>query len=317
MPKPQRWRDLVPGLLTAAGAVLLAAATLLIGHVGLLHGTTMRLYVTSDEARGVIQGTEVWLNGEKIGEAVATKLLPISTDTSQRVLVSLDVYRHDAVGIRRDSRAQIRPGSSLIGAPVVFFSGGSVHGPAIRENDTLRSDPQTQLDVTRAQFAVAGQYLPEIRADIDSLKGQLFNGSGSLGAASRDDAKYSAELRLLATQLRHRPAHTGTLALIDRGAIQAHAARVLANADSLRLLLAHPAPTTSLGRLQGDSTLVRAARDTRTDLEATRALLRYRYGTVGRVAVDSALDRRLGDADAGLRALMEDATSNPARYSPF
>jgi hypothetical protein len=317
MAKPLSWRHLVPGILTAVGTVVVATGMLLVGHLGILHGTTMRLFVTSDGARGVIQGTEVWLNGERIGTVEGSMLLPISDDTTRRVLVTLQVYKHDAVGLRRDTRAQIRPGSSLIGAPVVVFSGGSVHGRAVQPNDTLHADPQTQLDVTRAQFAVAEQDLPVIRADVDSLKEQLFSGNGSIAAASRD-TRYTTQFRLLAKELRRHPAHQpGTLALLDRGAVQAHASHAMATADSIGHLLSHPATGTSLARLQHDSTLMRAARDAQADLAATRSLLHYTYGTVGRVNVDSALDRKLAESDASLRAVMADAVSHPERYSPF
>jgi hypothetical protein len=317
MAKSLHWRDLVPGILIAAGTAVVATGMLLVGHLGILHGTTMRLYVTSDEARGVIQGTEVWLNGEKIGQVEGSQLLPISDDTTRRVLVTLQVYKHDAVGLRRDTRAQIRPGSSLIGAPVVFFTGGTVHGHTVLPGDTLHADPQTQLDVTRAQFAVAEQDLPVIRADVDSLKEQLFSGKGSLGAASHD-ARYEIQFRLLAKALRRHPAHQpGTLALLDHSALQAHADHAMATADSIGRLLSHPAPATSFARLQNDSTLMRAARDARADLAATRSLLHYTYGTVGRANVDSAIDRKLAASDASLRAVMSDAVSHPDRYSPF
>jgi hypothetical protein len=305
------------GVTTGTLAVAAAAGILAFGRIGQLRGPTVHLFVATDESQGVIQGTEVWLAGEKVGVVRGTKLRPYTVDTSQRVLVDLDVRRADAVRIRRDSRARIRPGSSSLGSPVVFFDGGTPNSPAVKSGDTIVADPQSALDVTRAKFAEFEDQIPEIRADIDTLKATFFSPNGTLGTAAREgDVQAAHEMKILSHRLNQRRAKAvGTLSLIGRGELRALANRTLATADSLSSLATGDAGV--LHRLRADTTFSKTVDSTRAQLAAIRTLLATPAGTAGRIQVDSAILRQLDSTDVTLRHLEADAAKYPHRYSPW
>jgi hypothetical protein len=311
------WRQLVPGVVAAVLAVTATVGVLAFGRVGELHGAKVRLYVATDAARGVIQGTDVWFDGVKIGTVRDTKLRPYTVDTARRVLVELDVRRRDAFRIRRDSRAQIRPGSSQLGLPVVFFSGGTPSSPAVRPGDTLISDPQSAFDVTRAKFADFEQQIPEIRADLDTLKTQIFSSSGPFSPATRaSDIATARELKILSRGVaRRRAKAVGTLALVGRGDLVRLAAHALASADSLVALVQGDYGLRA--RMREDTAFEHSVASTRSELATVRTLLASPQGTIGRVPADSAIRRAVDDADASMRALESDASRNPHRYLPF
>jgi len=311
------WNRLVPGLLSLAAAAGAIIAILGFARVGTLSGKTVRLYVITDQAGGVIKGTEVWLYGEKIGIVRGTSLRPFGIDNAHRVLVDMDVLASDADRIRRDSRAQIRPGSSMIGAPVVFFSGGTRTSPPLRAGDTIASDPQTQLDVTRAKFADFERQIPEIRQDVDTLKAELFSSNGSLGAATRSgDAATARELRVLARQLNARRSRAaGTLALLGRGDLAARVQQLHAVVDSLRTI-ARAAPGGPRSMF-GDTAFTSAVTAVGAELTAVHALLDSPQGTVGRLHVDSAVSRQLEATSDSIRALARDAGADITRFLPF
>src|SRR5918992_1406460 len=116
MPRPRTWRSLVPGLITFSAIVVLAVIVVMFARVGVLHGSTERVYSRMYEARGVLKGTPVWLAGQKVGQVARVDFLPPSTDTTAHVVVVMDVLDDYMSLIRRDSRAQIRSGGTLIGA---------------------------------------------------------------------------------------------------------------------------------------------------------------------------------------------------------
>ena len=294
-----------------------AAGVLAFGRIGALHGPTVRLYVATDGARGVIQGTDVWFAGIMVGKVRGTKLLPYTVDTARRVLVELDVKRRDATRIRRNSRAQIRPGSSQLGSPVVFFSGGTPESPAVQSGDTLISDPESALDATRAKFADFEQQIPEIRSDIDSLKSQIFSNKSTFGSATREsDLRTAREFKVLTKSLARRRAQAvGSLALIGRGDLIKIANHALSAADSLIALARSEHGV--VARLRADTAFAQSVASTRSELATVRTLLADPQLTAGRIQVDSAVRRTLDDADARLRALQSDATKHPGRYSPF
>jgi hypothetical protein len=294
-----------------------AGGVLAFGRIGALHGPTVRLYVATNEARGVIQGTDVWFAGVMVGKVRGTKLLPYTVDTARRVLVELDVKRHDANRIRRDSRAQIRPGSSQLGSPVVFFSGGTPESPPVQSGDTIISDPESALDATRAKFADFEQQIPEIRSDIDTLKSQIFSKNSTFGSATREsDLQTAREFKVLTKSLaRRREKAVGTLALIGRGDLIKLTNHALSAADSI-IALAH-GDRDVVHRLRTDTAFARSVVSTRAELATVRTLLANPQLTAGRVQVDSAVRHALDDADANLSALQADVPKHPDRYSPF
>jgi hypothetical protein len=305
------------GVVTASIAAVAAAAILAFGRVGTLHGHTLRLFVATNEAQGVIRGTEVWFDGEKIGTVRGTRLRPYTVDTARRVLVELDVHSKDAVRIRQDSRAQIRPGSSQLGPPVVFFSGGTANAPGVRDRDTLISDPQSPLDVTRAKFADLEQQIPETRSDIDTLNTVFFSPNGTLGQATRQsDVEAAREFRVLSHRLNQRRAKAaGSLALVARGDLMTLTRHALTTSDSLIALATGQQGI--MARIRRDTTYLRTVAHARAELATVRTLLTTPTGTAGRVQVDSAIRRQLDDADARLRDLEYDAGKHPDRYSPW
>jgi phospholipid/cholesterol/gamma-HCH transport system substrate-binding protein len=316
---PPSWRSLTPGLLALAGLVGTTVAILLFAQVGGLHGATMRLYVSTDDATGVIRGTDVWHSGERIGAVDGTSLRPVRVDTSQRVLVAIEILKDLAPRIRRDTRAQIRPGTSMLGAPVVYLSGGSPSSPPVRDGDTIAAQPQSALDETRAAFARGEDQIPALRADVESLTSQLFSHTGTIGAVNTrtTDNPRVTVLDALTSDLRRRSRAAKPAVALDslRDVFNTHAAHALAAADSLRRFLALPGGT--LERLEQDTAFTRSVRDTRSELDSLQQLLATPSGTMGRLHADSALRHRLGEADKTLDELSRDAALNPSRYLPF
>jgi len=295
---PIQWRSLGPGLLTLG---VLIAAPLAASFAHRILSRTIQVYVATDNATGVIRGTEVWHSGERIGEVEETSLRPVSVDTSQRVLVRVTIPRDLAPRIRRDTRAQIRPGSSMLGSPVVYLSGGTLDAPVIRDGDTLVAQPQSALDETRAAVAVAVDQIPALRADVESLTSQLFSRSGTIGAVSTRDVgnERVTVLGALTRDLERRTRATHPRVLDSaRVALLDGIRHTLAASDSLRRLVVLAGG--SLDRLERDSTFVRAVRDTRAEIDSTERLLATPVGTAGRLRADSALRHQLSEASRAL-----------------
>ena len=262
---------------------------------------TIRLYVATDNATGVIRGTEVWHSGERIGEVEGTSLRPVSVDTSQRVLVRIAIPVDLAPRIRRDTRSQIRPGTSMLGVPVVYLSGGTPSAAVVRDGDTLVAQPQGALDETRAAIAVAVDQVPALRADVESLTSQLFSHSGTIGAA---DTREVGDHRVtvldgLTHDLTRRTLATKPAAVLDsaRAALSHAAQHARAATDSVRHLMALAGGT--LDRLEGDSTLLRAIRSTRAEIDSTGRLVTTPAGTAGRLRTDSAIRHQIHEVSRG------------------
>ncbi len=321
MPRRLRWSELGTGLISLAAIIAVVLGVLLFARVGALRGETIELYMTTAEARGIIEGSEVWLGGQRVGLVAGVRFLPVTTDTTDRVLLELDVLEKYHEQIRRDSFAQIRAGGTLIGAQVVHITIGTADAPVLSSGDTIHALRQPDTEGVASQVARAGEQFPEIIANVKLLTAQMRSAEGTLGAVLSEENGDAIELGILQeriTGLAHDVTEgEGTIGLVlqrEKGLLD-RASSAVARADSIRQLLA--SDRGSLGRFRRDSTLLREIADVRYDLAVVSSLLDRSSGTAGRVVNDSIIPVQLSRLDAELGDLIDDIKARPLRYLRF
>lgn len=319
MPRIQNWRSLLPGVIAIAAIILGVMAVMSFARVGALHGSTIRVYSSMAEARGVMKGTPVWLEGQPVGQVVRVEFLPPSSDSNANVLVVMDLLKRNAKYIRRDALAQITSGGTLIGAPVVYLGTTASNAPLIADGDTLHSVPQGDPEGVASRIALASRDFPAIIANVKDLRSQLSSVHGTTGALLNDD-----ELRIdlamsRGTQLADRALHgRGTIGQVLNGGTTratARAQHALAQVDSLRALVT--SNQSVVGRFRRDTSLMRTVTALRNDISLAKALLDEPRGTAGRVLHDSAMTRQLTAAEKEVGTLIADLRAHPMRYVAF
>lgn len=319
MPRIQNWRSLLPGIIALAVIVVGVIAVLSFARVGALHGSTIRIYSSMAEARGVMKGTPVWLQGQPVGQVLGVEFLPPSTDSTVNVVVVMDLLKRDAKYLRRDAVAQVTTGGTLIGAPVVALVNRGTSAPLISEGDTLRSTPQGDPEGVASRIALASRDFPAIISNVKDLREQLGSARGTTGALLNDDEIGIELVRSRGTRLANRALRgNGTIARVMTGGTSramARAQHALAETDSLRALLA--SDESAVGRFRRDSSLMRTVTSLRNEVSLARAMLDEPRGTAGRVLRDSAMTRQLTAVEKELAAVMADLRAHPMRYVAF
>lgn len=309
------WSDVRGGLIACVVLVVIAAGVLLFMRVGALHGDTFLMYALVGEARGVASGSEVWLNGQKIGKITTIRFrTPTVGDSTQRIEIQMEVLEEHRRVLRRDAVAQIRSGGSVIGPPVVYLSAGSIRAAPLQPGDTVRTLVQTDTEGATVQFNAAAKEIPVILSNVKEMRSQLTSSEGSIGAMLNGPGLSElTRARAQANRLMRRVSSgSGSIGPIMNGNLSNRAGRVMARVDSVRALLA--SPRTSLGRFRRDSTLTQAVSDVRSELAVVQALLNAPRGTIGRARTDSSLTVSLSQARQEMTLLLADIKKNPRRY---
>lgn len=317
-PEKTSWRSLVPGLIAVAVIVLSTIALLVFAQVGKLHGDTVRVYAATDQARGLLKGSDVWLAGQKVGVVSDIRFQPPSTPLAQRLVLELELLADNLPQLRGDSYAQIRTGGSLIGAQVVYLTTGTVGAAPVAAGDTLRAEPQGDTETVASQIASASQQFPAIINNVKLLSAQMESARGTLGAfGAEEGVQRLGRVGERAADLGGRAlGGGGTIAMVlrrDDHMVRARSA--MARADSIRTLLA--SPSTSYGRLRRDSTLITEIARVRNEVSIVRTMLTQPVGTAGRVIADSAVVRQLGMVEREFGTLMRDIMRDPLRFFGF
>jgi phospholipid/cholesterol/gamma-HCH transport system substrate-binding protein len=321
MPSPSRlrWRNLALGVASGVVVLTLAALIMIYGRVGSLRGKTYQIYVTTDAARGVIRGTEVWLDGQKVGLVKNVDFRGASASVKERLVLSLEILDAVRSHVRADSRVRIRSGATLIGDQVVFITSGTAKNPVLAQGDTLYSGMQSDIESATTNAAVAMREFPAIMANVKLLAVQLQSAQGTIGALTgmQQDSKLATLRAKSERVMRRLSSSSGTVSLVlsDSALLRARVQRAMAQADSIKQLLA--SDSHSLGRFRRDSTLMRDVADIRTELDRVRSLLGRQDGTIGRLRTDSALVRAVHRDFAALDSLFADLKKHPLRYIAF
>ncbi|MDB4875480.1 MAG: Mammalian cell entry related domain protein [Gemmatimonadetes bacterium] len=319
MARRTTWKDLIIGLLAVCAILGVGLSILVFGRPGRLHGKTVSLFATSDAARGVIGGTEVWLDGQKVGLVTGIVFRPPSTKPSERLVISMDVLDDALSQLRLDSKVDIRSGTSIIGDQVVYLSSGTAKMRQVLPGDTIHGGIQADVEEVTSDVALASREFPGILENVKLLAAQLQTAKGTLGALGIEKGGPEIAIaRMKSTRLVSRAfSSRGTLGLAMRGsgALQARAAAAMTQVDSIRALLA--SNDHSLGRFRRDSTLVLEITRVRSELADVQRLAESPTGTVGRMRTDSVIVRNIHRDIMSLDSLFAAVKQHPFRYIVF
>jgi hypothetical protein len=316
MPRHLHWSELTGGIIATALIIGLIVVIFLFARVGALHGKKVTLYVLTDDATGVLAGTEVWLGGKKAGLVKAVGFRPPSPDTLERVVIKTEILKDGLPNVRRDSHASIRPGDSMIGAIVVYISPGTAAAPQLHDGDTVHVQHHSKIadltkDVGRIEPA-----LSELAAQVKELNTKASQPVGTLGNIRAHGIPrlpdVSARMSRLAAKA---TSGRGTLALATRTDLTGRASRAMAAADSIRTLMS--SNRGSIGRFRRDSTLVTKASKVLAEVDTLRSLLSNPVGSIAAAHPDSALTRQLASTRFLLDSLINDARKHKGRYINF
>jgi phospholipid/cholesterol/gamma-HCH transport system substrate-binding protein len=316
MPRQLHWSELRGGIISAAVIAVLIAATLLFARVGAIHGKKVTLYVVTHDATGVLAGTEVWLAGKKAGRVTDVSFRPPSSDTTERLLITTEFLADALPNVRRDSYAQIRPGGSLIGAPVLFIATGSAASPPAGDGDTIHTRTNTPIgDVV----SKVGSIRPEVSAlasGVKALNAQISRPTGTIGNFRTQGLPRLPDVRERMSRITGKATRgSGTIGLAMRRNLMARASRVMAAADSVRALLS--SDKGSIGRFRRDTTLVTTAAGIMAQVDTLRALASDPLGSIGGAHSDSTLTRELDRTRSELDSLIRNIKAHPLRYINF
>jgi hypothetical protein len=313
------WKQLSIGIIALAVLAGAAVAILTFGRVGTLRGKKFRLYVATDAARGVIRGTEVWLDGQRVGLVKGVGFRPAGAPAKERLVIALDVLEKEQSKIRLDSRVQVRAGANLIGDRVVYVRSGTPAARAVVEGDTLRAFEQNDMEELSSEAAMMMREFPGILENVKLLSVQVKAAEGTLGAFGLNDN--GADMRRLRARTSRLFARLGDstgsfgLARANAEELVTRARGAMARVDSIRALVA--SEEHSLGRFRRDSTIVTEITRTRAELAELRRLMSDPSGSFGRSRADSAIVRAILRDLRAIDSLRADMKKHPLRYIAF
>ena len=315
MARSLEWRELRLGLISAAVVAAAVIGILLFARVGQMRGDTDTLIVYSDDAVGVLPGTEVWLSGEKVGQVKRVRYRPVEADTLRRLAIETQIMAERMQFIRRNARVDIRPGGNLIGTPVINITGGTSVAPAIISGDTLSAVSSSAFKPLGVRVDVLNAKMSVLADSAKRLAILLSSPRGTLGALQRNGIPPVPDAMGTMSRLMAQANNgDGTIGLARRNDLAGRISRLMAAKDSITAMFSSGRGT--VGRFQNDSTLMKSIASAQLQVDSLKILFGG-GGTMSRARTDSALAKEMARMSAELAALMADLKKNPRSYIAF
>ncbi|MEO5509816.1 MAG: MlaD family protein, partial [Longimicrobiales bacterium] len=265
------WRELKTGTIAFAVLSAIVIFILFFARVGALHGDKSTIYVLTQDAEGVLEGTEVWLSGQKIGLVKDLHYRAPSTDTLQRLVIHTDILSDRMHFIRRDAYADIRAGDNLIGSPIVFISSGTSNAPALASGDTLVNKSVGKMKPVGVKVGELGTRLSALSDSSKRLVALLNSEQGTVGAFTHEGiAKLADASATMSKLMNEATTGNGSFARITHMNLGARFSSIAAAKDSITLLVT--TDRGNVGRFRKDSTLFKEIDHVRAQLDSLKSL---------------------------------------------
>jgi uncharacterized protein Smg (DUF494 family) len=312
---PPPWRKLTGGIVALVAMIGGALAIITFARVGSLRGDTYTAYIVADQASGILKGTDVWLQGQKVGVVQGVGFRALATDSAVQTVLQMEVLSPYKQFIRKDSRVEFKPGSTYLGAQVVALRIGSHTAPVLEAGDTLTRVSVIDPEVRSNELTEAGQDFPEIVSSLRAIGNDLSKTQTQFGSLG----EHSSGLHLIMTHVaqfeKRNAGRKGMLSLLARDNALAKSARlVITRADSLLEITQEPG---TLKQFKADTGLRAALAGTRAQLDSVRIRISREDGAAGRFVSDNALQSDLRALSDEITRTLANFSRRPERYSPF
>lgn len=171
-----RWKLAVLVLLGLAAPLVLIFA--IPGHLGGLWGGRITLISYFENSAGVEAGAPVNLDGVRVGNVKALRIVPSHGSTPVEVVMSVDARR--AMHIRTDCTARLKM-VGVLGDMVVEIDSRHATGPPVRNGSVIPAMDVANLQDAMQQFQGTVEQLDVILPKVDVLAGSLNSQKGTVG----------------------------------------------------------------------------------------------------------------------------------------
>ncbi len=310
------WDQLRVGLVVLVALGVVAVAILKLGQAANLFAKRYDLIAYLPDANGLRPGGSVTVAGQLAGTVKSIEFLPVDTDTTRNLKLTLAVDVAVRDQIRRDSKGKLRT-MGLLGDKAFDITPGTPRSPVLQPGDTITVTPALDYEAVIAQASGAVNDMVALTRDLRAITGGIVRGQGTLGALVTDKALYNnlngtlARANAMLAQFQNPNGTVGRL--LDDPTLYNRLTAVIGSTDSLVVSL--NSRKGSMGMLLRDTTLYTNLVEITRGADSLMKALTNGQGTASRLLTDQTLYDQLNKLVTDLSAILADVRRDPGRYT--
>jgi len=310
------WDQLRVGLVIGVALLVLGVAVYKLGQAANLFAKRYQLIAYLPDGNGLREGGSVMVAGQLAGTVTKIEFLPVDTDTTRNLRLTLDVDATVREQIRRDSRGRLRT-MGLLGDKVFDITPGTPRTQPLNEGDTVAVVQALDYEAVIAQASGAVTDMVALARDLRVITGGLAKGEGTVGQLLTNRALYdqlNGTLGRANTMLARFQNPNGSVGrLLDDPTLYNRLVGVISSTDSLVVSLNSSKGTAGL--LLRDTTLYRNMVGITSGADSLMRSLTNGQGTASRLLTDQTLYDQLNKLVTDLSAILADVRRDPGRYT--
>jgi phospholipid/cholesterol/gamma-HCH transport system substrate-binding protein len=310
------WDQLRVGLVIAVAVAVLGVAIYKLGQSANLFAKRYELIAYLPDANGLREGGSVMVAGQLAGTVTKIEFLPVDTDTTRNLKLTLAVDATVREQIRRDSRGKLRT-LGLLGDKVFDITPGTPGYQPLAEGDTVRVVQALDYEAVIAQASGAVTDMVALTRDLRTITGGLAKGEGTVGQLLTNRALYdqlNGTLGRANSMLARFQNPNGSVGrLLDDPTLYNRLVGVISSTDSLVIALNTSKGTAGL--LLRDTTLYANLTGITRGADSLMRSLTNGQGTASRLLTDQTLYDQLNKLVTDLSAILADVRRDPGRYT--
>jgi len=310
------WDQLRVGLVIALALFVLGVAVYKLGQSANLFHKRYQLTAFLPDANGLREGGSVMVAGQLAGTVSKIEFLPVDTDTTRNLRLTLQVDAGVREQIRRDSKGKLRT-LGLLGDKVFDITPGTPRYQPLVEGDTVTVVQALDYEAIIAQASGAVNDMVALTRDLRVITGGLAKGEGTMGQLLTNRALYDQLNGTLAranTMLARFQNPNGSVGrMLDDPTLYNRLVGVIGSTDSLVVSLS--ASKGTAGLLLRDTTLYMNMVGITRGADSLMRSLTNGQGTASRLLTDQTLYDQLNKLVGDLSAILADVRRDPRRYT--
>jgi phospholipid/cholesterol/gamma-HCH transport system substrate-binding protein len=310
------WDQLRVGLVIFVAIAIIGVAIYRLGEAANLFAKRYELIAYLPDANGLRTGGAVMVAGQLAGTVKSIDFLPVDSDTTRNLRLTLQIDENVQEQIRRDSKGRLRT-MGLLGDKAFDITPGTPGARVLQPGDTVTVQPSLDYEAVIAQASGAVNDMVALTRDLRAITGGIVRGQGTIGQLVNNKALYdnlNGTLERANLMLARFQNPNGTMGrLLDDPTLYNRLTSVIGSTDSLVISLNSTKGTAGL--LLRDTLLYRNMVGITRGADSLMRSLTNGQGTASKLLTDQTLYDQLNKLVTDLSAILADVRKDPTRYT--
>jgi phospholipid/cholesterol/gamma-HCH transport system substrate-binding protein len=303
-------------ILAIVALAILTFAIVKLGEAARLFSRRYSLYAFVPNASGLREGGQVTVAGQLAGSISKIEFLPVDSDTTRNLRITVQLDENLRQQVRLDSRVMLR-NQGLLGDRFFDITPGTPKFRPLHEGDTLLLGPSMDYDMMIQRAAAVLTDVAGLTHDLRGLTQSVAQGKGTIGKLLTDRQLYdrlNSTLSSTSSLLARLQNPNGSMGrMLDDPRLYTELTGMVAQVDSLMTRLNSGQGTA--GKLLRDDSLYSNLVTVTARADSLVGSLRNGNGTASKFLSDTTLYNQMVQAVSHLNEILADIRKNPKRYT--